>query len=139
MRPVFERLDELGIEPGLRDDGSPEDDSLIKELEATIGEFHKDDEVVPAEIPSPATDDIKPPVIKEDRPAPIIQPGLAFPISQDPADDFMPGSRVSHSQFGRGTVLEREGEGDNTKFTVRFDKIGVRKLAAKYACLKCIS
>lgn len=44
MRPVFERLDELGIAPGLRDDGSAEDDSLIKELEAIVAEFHQDDE-----------------------------------------------------------------------------------------------
>lgn len=43
MRPVFGRLDELGIAPGLRDDGSAEDDSLIKELEASIVESYKDD------------------------------------------------------------------------------------------------
>ncbi len=44
MRPVFTRLDELGIAPGLRDDVSTEDDSLIKELEAIVTEFHQDDE-----------------------------------------------------------------------------------------------
>lgn len=47
MRPVFERLDELGIAPGLRDDGSVEDDSLIKGLEAIVAEFGDDEEEEP--------------------------------------------------------------------------------------------
>jgi very-short-patch-repair endonuclease len=47
MRPVFQRLDELGITSGVRDDGSAEDDSLVKELEAIVAEFHQDDENEP--------------------------------------------------------------------------------------------
>ena len=63
MRPVFERLDELGIAPNVRDDGSAEDDSLVKELEAIVAEFHQHDEneagevganaVLPDSAPSP--------------------------------------------------------------------------------------
>lgn len=53
--------------------------------------------------------------------------------------EWMLGSRVSHSIMGYGTVVGREGEGSNTKLTVRFDDIGVKKLAAKYANLKHIS
>lgn len=43
MRPVFERLDELAIAPGLPDKGSAEDNSLIKELEAIVASFHQDE------------------------------------------------------------------------------------------------
>ncbi len=44
MRSVFERLDELGIAPGLRDDSAAEDNSLLKGLEAIIAQFHTAEE-----------------------------------------------------------------------------------------------
>ena len=47
MRPVFERLDELGIASGVRDDGFAEDYSLVKELEEIAADFHQDDENEP--------------------------------------------------------------------------------------------
>ena len=50
MRPVFARLDELGIAPGVRDGDSAEDDFLIKELEAIVREFHQDDENEAGEV-----------------------------------------------------------------------------------------
>lgn len=50
MRPVFERLDELGIAPGFRDDGSVEDDSLIQEIEAIVAEFHQDKGLLPSPL-----------------------------------------------------------------------------------------
>jgi len=136
MRPVFERLEELGIEPGLRDDGAAEDDTLVKELEAIVAEFHKDDGEAPAETTIVEADEFTPPMIKVNRAAPNNQPVLIFPMGQDPVDAFGPGSRVSHWKFGSGTVLEREGAGDDVKITVRFDAVGVRKLAAKCANLK---
>lgn len=139
MLPVFQLLDELGIEPGLRDDGPAEDDSLVKELESIVAEFHKDDEELPAELPSVETEEILHPVREEPPLVPINQPVLAFPVTQIPAYELTLGNRVSHSKFGRGTVLELEGEGDNARFTVRFDAFGVKKLAAKYADLKRIS
>jgi len=64
MRPVFERLDELGIAPGLRDDGAAEDDSLIKELEAIVREFHQDDENEAVEVAANVI-----PVFSEQRPS----------------------------------------------------------------------
>ena len=47
------------------------------------------------------------------------------------------GQRVSHPQFGKGTVAAvDEGSGI---VTVKFDTNGVRKLAAAYAPLKVIT
>jgi DNA helicase II / ATP-dependent DNA helicase PcrA len=42
------------------------------------------------------------------------------------------GLRVSHEQFGRGTVLESSGSGASTKYTVRFDNFGTKTVVAKY-------
>ncbi len=55
MRPVFERLDELGISPSLRDDGTVEDHSLVKELEAIVARFHQDED---DELEETATADV---------------------------------------------------------------------------------
>jgi DNA helicase-2/ATP-dependent DNA helicase PcrA len=46
------------------------------------------------------------------------------------------GSTVEHPRYGRGTVVRREGEGDDAKITVSFPGYGLKKLIAKYAGLK---
>ena len=46
------------------------------------------------------------------------------------------GSVVTHPVYGRGTVLRREGEGEDAKLTVMFPGHGLKKLAQKYAGLK---
>jgi DNA helicase-2/ATP-dependent DNA helicase PcrA len=43
---------------------------------------------------------------------------------------------VTHPVYGRGTVLRREGEGEDAKLTVMFPGYGLKKLALKYAGLK---
>ncbi|MEZ5403517.1 MAG: UvrD-helicase domain-containing protein [Bryobacteraceae bacterium] len=43
------------------------------------------------------------------------------------------GSTVVHPKYGRGTVVRREGEGDDAKVTVMFPGHGLKKLIAKYA------
>jgi DNA helicase-2/ATP-dependent DNA helicase PcrA len=50
--------------------------------------------------------------------------------------DFVPGSYVRHSKYGRGLVLRREGVGDSTKLTVSFPGHGQKKLVQKYANLE---
>jgi DNA helicase-2/ATP-dependent DNA helicase PcrA len=47
-----------------------------------------------------------------------------------------PGSRVRHEKYGYGTVLRREGNGDQTKLTVSFAGFGVKKLFERYAGLE---
>ena len=46
------------------------------------------------------------------------------------------GRRVRHPVLGDGVVLEQEGEGEMSKLTVYFDRVGKRKLIAKYAGLE---
>jgi DNA helicase-2/ATP-dependent DNA helicase PcrA len=43
------------------------------------------------------------------------------------------GSTVRHPKYGLGTVLRREGEGDDAKLTVSFQGYGLKKLVEKYA------
>jgi DNA helicase-2/ATP-dependent DNA helicase PcrA len=51
-------------------------------------------------------------------------------------DNFVPGSYVQHSKYGRGLVLRREGVGDSLKLTVTFPGYGQKKLVQKYAGLE---
>ena len=46
------------------------------------------------------------------------------------------GMRVRHKQFGIGTVIGVEDQGDDVKVTVRFLSVGTKKLLARYAGLE---
>jgi DNA helicase-2/ATP-dependent DNA helicase PcrA len=46
------------------------------------------------------------------------------------------GSTVIHPVYGKGTVVRREGDGENAKLTVSFQNHGLKKLVEKYAGLK---
>jgi DNA helicase II / ATP-dependent DNA helicase PcrA len=46
------------------------------------------------------------------------------------------GMVVEHPKYGTGTVVRREGEGDDAKITVNFPRYGLKKLIEKYAGLK---
>jgi DNA helicase-2/ATP-dependent DNA helicase PcrA len=48
------------------------------------------------------------------------------------------GERVRHSKYGEGTVLMREGEGEDAKLTVMFTRYGMKKLMEKFANLEKI-
>jgi ATP-dependent DNA helicase UvrD/PcrA len=58
------------------------------------------------------------------------------PVSSRPPGRWPLGCRVRHAKYGYGTVLHREGEGDEVKLTVSFPGFGVKKLVEKYADLK---
>jgi DNA helicase-2/ATP-dependent DNA helicase PcrA len=51
-------------------------------------------------------------------------------------DALGPGVRVRHPLFGVGTVLRREGNGDDLKVTVSFPGVGAKKLVARFAGLE---
>jgi DNA helicase-2/ATP-dependent DNA helicase PcrA len=55
---------------------------------------------------------------------------VAAPKKKKP---FGPGSTVRHPKYGRGTVLRREGDGDEAKLTISFAGHGLKKLVQKYA------
>jgi len=46
------------------------------------------------------------------------------------------GMTVEHPKYGIGTVVRREGDGDDAKITVNFPRYGLKKLVEKYAGLK---
>ena len=72
---------------------------------------------------------------KDQKPKPEVQRTLSSP-STTSAGDFVPGSYVKHSKYGRGLVLRREGAGESTKLTVSFPGYGQKKLVEKYANLE---
>jgi DNA helicase II / ATP-dependent DNA helicase PcrA len=49
---------------------------------------------------------------------------------------FRSGQRVRHPKYGEGTVLKREGDGEDAKITVAFINFGLKKLVEKYAQLQ---
>jgi DNA helicase-2/ATP-dependent DNA helicase PcrA len=59
-------------------------------------------------------------------------------LRRPPIQEFSPlaGRRVHHPVFGEGTVLKSEGEGQNARVNVRFDRAGVKWLVLGYADLK---
>ena len=46
------------------------------------------------------------------------------------------GMTVEHPKFGTGTVVRREGDGDDAKLTIHFPRYGLKKMVEKYAGLK---
>ena len=46
------------------------------------------------------------------------------------------GMTVEHPKYGTGTVVRREGEGEDAKITVNFPRYGLKKLVERYAGLK---
>jgi DNA helicase-2/ATP-dependent DNA helicase PcrA len=49
---------------------------------------------------------------------------------------FGPGSIVTHPKFGRGTVMKREGDGDEARLTINFPGYGLKKIIEKFAGMK---
>ena len=53
-------------------------------------------------------------------------------------DVLRPGAYVRHATLGKGVVLQLDGQGENVKLTVFFDKAGKRKLVRSYARLEVL-
>jgi DNA helicase-2/ATP-dependent DNA helicase PcrA len=65
-----------------------------------------------------------------------VAPNVHRPQTAGRKKPFGSGSTVLHPKYGRGTVLRREGEGDDAKLTVSFPGYGLKKLVEKYAGIK---
>lgn len=74
----------------------------------------------PAPKPPPAPAPVKP----KSAPAPARRTGLSA------------GATVYHAKYGRGTILRKEGDGDDAKLVISFHGFGLKKLVAKFAQLK---
>ena len=70
-------------------------------------------------------------------PRPASRPSMDIPAPSG-ASNLKKGQRVRHSKYGEGTVLMREGEGEDAKLTVMFTRHGMKKLMEKFANLQKI-
>jgi DNA helicase-2/ATP-dependent DNA helicase PcrA len=52
------------------------------------------------------------------------------------AANLKKGQRVRHAKYGEGTILMREGDGEDAKLTVMFNRHGMKKLMEKFANLQ---
>ena len=64
-------------------------------------------------------------------------PGMDLP-EHNGAAGLKKGQRVRHAKYGEGTVLQREGDGEDAKLTVMFNRHGIKKLMEKFASLEKI-
>jgi DNA helicase-2/ATP-dependent DNA helicase PcrA len=85
------------------------------------------------------------PIAAPQRPPAPIQPQLPrpplpakpLPAAPPPAQRrARTGMTVEHPKYGTGTVVRREGDGEDAKITVNFPRYGLKKLVEKYAGLK---
>ncbi|MGA9671268.1 MAG: UvrD-helicase domain-containing protein [Terracidiphilus sp.] len=67
----------------------------------------------------------------------FIRPSMDIPEPTGAAG-LKKGQRVRHSKYGEGTILMREGDGEDAKLTVMFSQHGMKKLMEKFANLQRI-
>jgi DNA helicase-2/ATP-dependent DNA helicase PcrA len=90
----------------------------------------------PAATPRPPAQAVRPP-------APPVAPQRSFgrpPAFTPPAPTGKRANRegtvVEHPKYGKGTIVRREGDGDDAKLVVMFQRHGMKKLVEKFAGLK---
>ena len=71
------------------------------------------------------------------KPGSLARPAMDIPASTG-ATGLKKGDRVRHSKYGEGSVLIREGDGEDAKITVMFQRHGMKKLMEKFANLQKI-
>lgn len=65
-------------------------------------------------------------------------PGLSVNFESDNPQSIQSGMLVEHVRFGRGKVLQVEGDGTNRKAVVFFKTSGQKQLLLKFARLKIL-
>ena len=71
------------------------------------------------------------------RPGSFGRPAMDIPAASGAAG-LKQGQRVRHAKYGEGTILMREGDGEDAKVTVMFERHGMKKLMEKFANLEKI-
>jgi DNA helicase-2/ATP-dependent DNA helicase PcrA len=71
------------------------------------------------------------------KPGSLPKPAMDLPTYSGAAN-LKKGQRVRHAKYGEGTILLREGEGEDAKLTVMFTRHGMKKLMEKFANLQKI-
>ncbi len=89
----------------------------------------------PAQAPQPAAKPAAPAAVK-----PAVAPQAMRPAAKasQPAarrSGLRPGATIVHPKYGKGTIVRKEGDGEDAKLTVNFHGYGLKKLVAKFAGL----
>ena len=71
------------------------------------------------------------------KPGSLPPPAIDLPQPKG-ATGLRKGQRVRHAKYGEGSILMREGEGEDAKLTVLFVRHGMKKLMEKFANLQKI-
>jgi DNA helicase-2/ATP-dependent DNA helicase PcrA len=71
------------------------------------------------------------------KPGSLPRPAIDLPQPKG-ATGLRKGQHVRHAKYGEGTILMREGEGEDAKLTVLFARHGMKKLMEKFANLQKI-
>ena len=71
------------------------------------------------------------------KPGSLVRPAMDLPAPTGAAG-LKKGQRVRHGKYGEGTVLMREGDGEDAKLTILFIRHGMKKLMEKFANLQRI-
>jgi DNA helicase II / ATP-dependent DNA helicase PcrA len=69
------------------------------------------------------------------RPGSFSRPAMDIPETRGAAG-LKQGQRVRHAKYGEGTIMMREGDGEDAKLTVMFARHGMKKLMEKFANLE---
>jgi hypothetical protein len=96
--------------------------------------------VAPTALPGGARPAPAPATPAGARPAPAAntRPGRTTEVPSGNQRPLKRGSRVRHPTLGQGVVLELEGQGEEARITVFFEKSGKRKLVARFANLEML-
>ena len=71
------------------------------------------------------------------KPGAFARPAMDIPKASG-TQNLKRNDKVRHSKYGEGTILMREGEGEDAKLTVMFTRHGMKKLMEKFANLQKI-
>jgi len=82
------------------------------------------------------TDFKKPVILKNFHKVSNLTQGNILPFGED--EDIQPGMEIEHDRFGKGKVLNVEGNGPNKKATIFFSGIGQKQLLLRFAKLKIV-
>jgi DNA helicase-2/ATP-dependent DNA helicase PcrA len=104
--------------------GMPAPSGIVRARDAAPRTSAPSSKASPA--PPPAPIDRKPPP-RPVAPRPTLRPHNGV---------LSPGVIIQHPKYGRGTVLRREGEGEDAKLTISFPGVGLKKIIEKYAGMK---
>jgi DNA helicase-2/ATP-dependent DNA helicase PcrA len=106
------------------------DGPAYNSVENLSGFFAKRNLPVPGSLQHPGAEGTPPSSTAVRKPAAGPRPRLPHTTG------YRLGDKVRHKTYGVGTVMKFDGDGENTKLTVHFRTVGLKKLIAKFAGLQ---